>query len=303
MYPAAMNRMLAASRAEPRGQKRGTRGKTAFTLIELLMVIAIIAILAALLLPTLTRAKEKAYLTICKSNLHQFSVALHAYLSDAHAYPTLQAAGIVPYIGAKALPTDTNSAPGVPQIPATSVYFCPDYVRLPGLRPPPDHFFASYGYNQNGVVFPNGDPWWDSGLGLGGQFYQSPWSDNPPPQPIGEAQVLHPADMFAFGDSVLGWVDNEYWGISNQRITGFGDFVLANIRPGNSMRGTLGNRVLLGDGIYQRRHNLRFNVLFCDGHLETLKIENLFSLRPEVMARWNNDNQPHPELVTDWGSR
>ncbi len=61
--------------------------------------------------------------------------------------------------------------------------------------------------------------------------------------------------------------------------------------------------MLLGDGVYQRRHNFRFNVLFCDGHVETLKKENLFSLRPDVLARWNNDNQPHPELVMNWGSR
>ena len=60
---------------------------------------------------------------------------------------------------------------------------------------------------------------------------------------------------------------------------------------------------LLNDGKYQRRHNLRFNVLLCDGHVESLDTTRLFSLRPEVMARWNNDNQPHPELATDWGSR
>jgi prepilin-type processing-associated H-X9-DG protein len=106
--------------------------------------------------------------------------------------------------------------------------------------------------------------------------------------------------MFAFGDSVLGWVGNGDWG-SKQRVLGFGNLWLSNIsRRGNSMGG---QKIFLGDGIYQRRHNLRFNVLFCDGHLETLKIENLFSLRPDVMARWNNDNQPHRELVTDWQSR
>src|SRR4051812_10335718 len=66
---------------------------TAFTLIELLIVIAIIAILAALLLPALSRAKEKAQMTQCKSNLHQIGIGIQNYVDENHATFPLWANG------------------------------------------------------------------------------------------------------------------------------------------------------------------------------------------------------------------
>ena len=63
------------------GHRRG------FTLIELLVVIAIIGILASLLLPVLSRARDKGKTAKCQSNLRQLGLATMMYDEDHLVYP------------------------------------------------------------------------------------------------------------------------------------------------------------------------------------------------------------------------
>src|SRR3954466_12220700 len=88
-YPLEANRCTGA-----RNQSVLRYPDCAFSLIELLVVIAIIAILASLLLPTLGRAKTKAYNTVCINQLRQLGAATRLYAEDNES--KMPAAEILP---------------------------------------------------------------------------------------------------------------------------------------------------------------------------------------------------------------
>ena len=272
----------------------------AFTLIELLVVVAVIALLAAMLLPVLSRARSQADSAVCRGNLHQLTLALSMYAEQSGAYPqgVSLTTDLRPFLGAVWPSNNYVYISGVPSYlgPRYGVYACPGYNQVRGEFSKGVqerliwHNSGAYGYNWQGVVRSGSSFTEVQGLA----FAEATAGLRPVPT----AQVVAPNDMIALGDSIF-WAEGAANGRNATVPSGSVDLLRPALYDSGAYAGLM--RMMQGlpadDPLVQtmgRRHGGRWNMGFCDAHVENLRLKQLFDFANLTVARrWNRDHLPH----------
>ena len=242
---------------------RSRRRHAAFTLIELLVVIAIIAILAAMFLPALARAKAKANQTSCLNNLKQLGLVALMYVNENGKFPGAHGNGSF-YVWPDRLFSVLGTNRTIFHCPSASPASAWDLKLNLSLN---NSYLVtstarfSYGINDWGLDIAQN-------LGLGGDVGAYPAKERK------ESQVVKPTEMIMLGDS---------------KPDGTWD---ANIDPV-----AIGNNSA-GEEWPSNRHQRRTNLMFCDGHAESVRRTDVINPNNEMWRRrWNYDYKPHKEVV------
>jgi prepilin-type N-terminal cleavage/methylation domain-containing protein/prepilin-type processing-associated H-X9-DG protein len=276
------------------------RARAAFSLVELLTVILIISILIALLLPAMVRARAAAQSLACLSNLRQIQQACLNRSIDHHGY--VQVAGLTNGVA--------DPGPDDLQDPDEKRYLWYDDAGI--RRPAPlQAALAPYLGNRHVRLDSAANLLADVDQGIVRKIFTCPAQDQPQPGiMIAGAAWTAPLvpTSYVYNEGVLGFESfsphrlrgNLTKASPSSEIVLFTDglprteLALGFVAwfPTPEGRSTLADAYTNANGTYaagvasqfdQLRHpRFRMNVVFCDGHTETLTI-NLRDLERGVL--------------------
>lgn len=243
------------------GPRRRHCGTRAFTLIELLTVVAIIGILAAILLPCVDSVRQSAKASTCASNLRQIATAIQTFAADNQGrFPgkgrvsSSASASWQDVINARVFGSGLGAnRPTLQRLGDTPN---PGQIYCPSMEPFGDtaRYPRAYLLNANTV---------DSNTGSNPP---ADWGD------LLDYQKGQPVNIFSVPARTLLVVESERSGDNAQPFSPLNQIVMDD---GSSQPSWSAN-----SGSYAFRHRNRMNVLFVDGHIETLG--------PSECAKYNN---------------